>query len=138
MLEKREDDPSVGFVQLQIARVGEATVVAHTMMMQGDLQAMDRLMKLNGELDRYHGFGRAQLAAPAEAAPPRLVPSPRALLEASSAANGGQGKFSSPQSLEKSGNQKIHGPAPLRQEAGRGMAPSIRQHVLRLHGRIRL
>ena len=48
------------------------------MMMQGDPQAMDRLLELIGELDRYHGFGRAHLAAPAEAAPPRLVPSPRA------------------------------------------------------------
>jgi hypothetical protein len=27
------------------------------------LQAMDRLLELNGELDRYHGFRRAQLAA---------------------------------------------------------------------------
>ena len=75
------------------------------MMMQGDPQAMDRLLELNGELDRYHGFRRAHLAAPAEAAPPRLVPPPRALLQASSAA----GKFSSPQSLEKSRNQKILG-----------------------------
>jgi hypothetical protein len=40
-------------------------------------------MKVNGELDRYHGFGRAQLAAPAEAAAPaRLIPPPpRALLK---------------------------------------------------------
>jgi hypothetical protein len=88
------------------ARVGEAMVVAHTMMMQGDLQAMDRLL----ELERHHGFGRAQLAAWAESAPPRLVQPPRALLEASSAAGGGRGKFSSPQSLEKSRNQKILGP----------------------------
>src|SRR5271168_2868970 len=57
MLEKREVDPPSGYVQLQIARVGEAMVVAHTMMMQGDLQAMDRLIKLNGELDRYHASG---------------------------------------------------------------------------------
>ena len=79
------------------------------MMMQGDLQAMDRLIKLNGEFDRYHGFGRAQLAAAAEAAPPRLVPPPRALLAASLASDGGRGKFSSSQSLEKSRNQKILG-----------------------------
>ena len=79
------------------------------MMMQGDPLAMDRLLELNGELDRYHGFRRAHLAAPAEAAPPRLVPPPRALLQASSAADGGRGKFSSPQSLEKSRNQKILG-----------------------------
>jgi hypothetical protein len=84
-------------------------VVAHTMVMQGDLQAMDRLIKLNGEFDRYRGFGRAQLAAPAEAAPPRLVPPPRALRATSLASDGGRGKFSSPQSLEKSRNQKILG-----------------------------
>jgi len=48
MLEKREVDPPSGYVQLQIARVGEAMVVAHTMMLQGDLQALDRLIKLNG------------------------------------------------------------------------------------------
>ena len=81
----------------------------HTMMMQGDLQAMDRLLELNGELDRYHGFERAHLAAPAEAAPPPLVPPTRALLQASSAADRGRGKCSSPQSLEKSRNQKIRG-----------------------------
>jgi len=46
------------------------------------------------------------------AGPARLIPPPpRALLEASSAADGGRGKFSAPQSLEKSGNQKILGPA---------------------------
>jgi hypothetical protein len=38
MVEKSEVDPPVGFVQLQIARVGEAMVVAHTTMMQGDLR----------------------------------------------------------------------------------------------------
>ena len=65
MLEKREVDPPSGYVQLQIARVGEAMVVAHTMMLQGDLHALDRLIKLNGELDRYHGFGREPLPAPA-------------------------------------------------------------------------
>jgi hypothetical protein len=37
MLEKREADQPVGFVQLRIAHVGGAMVVAHTMMMQGDL-----------------------------------------------------------------------------------------------------
>jgi hypothetical protein len=89
------------------------------MMMQGDRQAMDRLIKLNGELDRYHGFGRAQLAAPDEAAPLRLVPPPRGLLKASSAADRGEGKFSSPQSLEKSRNQKILAGAPRPAAAAR-------------------
>jgi hypothetical protein len=110
MLERREVDPPSGYVQLQIARVGEAMVVAHTMMLQGDLQALDRLIKLNGELDRYHGFGREQLPAPAESAPPRLVAPPQRLLAASLAADGSEGKLSASQSLEKSGNQKIPGP----------------------------
>ena len=81
MLAKREVDPPAGFVQLQIARLGDAMVVAHTMMMEGDLQAMDRLIKLTGELDRYHGFGRAQIAAAPEAAPPpQIAAPPRELL----------------------------------------------------------
>ena len=87
MLKKREVYQLEKVVQLQIAGVGEGMVVAHTMMMQGDRQPMDRLLELSGELDRYHGFRRAQLAAAAEAAPLRLVPPPRALLEASSAAD---------------------------------------------------
>ena len=72
MLAKREVDPPAGFVQLQIARLSDAMTVAHTMMMEGDLQAMDRLIRLAGELDRYHGFGRAAIAAaPPPAPPPR-------------------------------------------------------------------
>ena len=68
-LEQREIDPPAGFVQLQIARLNDAMMVAHTRMIEGDLRAMDRLVKLVGELDRYHGLGRAP-AAPAPQAPP--------------------------------------------------------------------
>ena len=53
MLASREIDPPAGFVQLQIARLNEAMIVARTMMMQGNLQAMDRWIKLTSELDRY-------------------------------------------------------------------------------------
>jgi len=79
MLARREVDPPAGFVQLQIARLSDAMSVAHTMMMEGDLQAMDRVVKIVGELDRYHGFGRAEIAA-APPAPlpeqPRRLPAP--------------------------------------------------------------
>jgi hypothetical protein len=79
ILDAREVDPPAGFVQLQIARISEAMIVARTMMMEGDLQAMDRMIKLIGELDRYHGFGRPQLS-PADTASPRLAaPAPCAL-----------------------------------------------------------
>src|ERR1700689_1851850 len=56
MLESREMDPPAGFVQLQIARLREAMIVARTLMMEGDLNAMDRLIKLTGELNRYYGL----------------------------------------------------------------------------------
>jgi len=81
MLAKREVDPPAGFVQLQIARLGDAMQVAHTLMMEGDLKAMDRVIKLAGELDRYHGYSRAEIAAaPAPAPPPRLSAPTRELL----------------------------------------------------------
>ena len=81
MLASREIDPPAGFVQLQIARLSEAMIVARTMMMQGNLQAMDRLIKLTSELDRYHGFAPAQIPWARGAAPkPRLAaPEPRAI-----------------------------------------------------------
>ena len=52
----REIDPSGGFVQLPIAQLSEAVIVARTMMVDGNLQATDRWIKLTSELDRYHGF----------------------------------------------------------------------------------
>jgi hypothetical protein len=79
-LASREIDPPAGFVQFQIARPGEAMIVARTMTTEGNLQAMDRLIKSTSELDRYHGFALAQIPWAMEAAPPRLAaPEPRAI-----------------------------------------------------------
>jgi hypothetical protein len=64
MLAKRELDPAAGYVQIQIARLNEAMIVAHDMMTGGDLAAMDRFLKLTAELDRYHGFSPDKAAAP--------------------------------------------------------------------------
>src|SRR5271170_3388776 len=44
MLESREIDPPAGFVQLQVARLSAAMIVSHTMMMEGDLKAVDRMI----------------------------------------------------------------------------------------------
>jgi hypothetical protein len=46
MLASREIDPSGGFVQLPIARLSEALIVARTMMVGGNIQAMDRDLAL--------------------------------------------------------------------------------------------
>jgi hypothetical protein len=41
-LESREIDPPAGFVRSQIARISQTIIVAHTMTMEGKLQAIDR------------------------------------------------------------------------------------------------
>ena len=73
-LDRREIDPPQGFVQLQIGRLGDALMVAHAAMMAGDLQALDRVVRIVGELDRYHGFPRASSQAPAALPPPSGAP----------------------------------------------------------------
>ena len=60
-LASRGVDPAAGFVPLQIARLGDAMQVAHPLMMEGDLQEVDRVVKFVGGLDRYHGFDRAEI-----------------------------------------------------------------------------
>jgi hypothetical protein len=62
MLAERAVDPPRGFVPLQVGRLNDAMTVAHAKMMKGDLQALDRVVKIVGELDRYHGFGCAETA----------------------------------------------------------------------------
>ena len=114
MLEKRELDPPAGFVQLQIARLSEAMIVARTMMMEGDLQAMDRVIELTREFDRYHGFAPPRLPLPAETASFRLATSPpRAML---AAPDGAEGKFSSSQDIENTRNGAIFIPALVGEE----------------------
>ena len=86
MPDAREVDPPAGFVRLQIVRLSEAMIVARTPMMEGDLQAMDRLINLTSELDRYHGFAPSQIPAFAEATPARRIAGPRRELPAPNAA----------------------------------------------------
>ncbi len=85
MLERREIDPPAGYAQLQIARLSEAMIVAHTMMREGNLGAVDRLIKLTAELDRYYGF--MQVETPATA--PRRIAAPRRELTLPEPAHGG-------------------------------------------------
>jgi hypothetical protein len=83
-LEKREIDPLGQFAQLQIARLNDALYVAHTKMIRGDLQGLDRLLRIVDQLDRYAGRyaaaasgGEAQAKiAATEVAAPRALPAP--------------------------------------------------------------
>ena len=60
VLASREIDPSGGFIQLPMARLSEAVIVARTMMVEGNLPEMDRWIELMSELDRYHDIALAQ------------------------------------------------------------------------------
>jgi hypothetical protein len=82
MLERREVDPPAGFVQLQIGRLNDAMMVAHAAMMEGDMRALDRVVRIVGELDRYHGFTRSAIDPTAAATPALRAPAPALALPA--------------------------------------------------------
>ena len=58
------------FLALQVSRLNEALLVAYGAMSAENLEAVDRVVKIVRELDRYHGFA-VQAATPR---PPRLPP----------------------------------------------------------------
>ena len=82
-LARRTLDPPAHFAQLQIRRLSEALLVCTSAMSRGNLQAVDRVVKIVRELDRYHGFGPAaaapRLTAPAPDSPAQLLAPPLAL-----------------------------------------------------------
>ena len=75
ILAERAVDPPHDFIQLQIRRLSEAMLFAHSAMSIGNLKAIDQVIKVVRELDRYHGFG-SHAHAPRFAAPPSRRPSP--------------------------------------------------------------
>jgi hypothetical protein len=79
-LADRRVAPAGDFAKLQIARLNDALMAANSRMLEGDMAALDRVVKIVGELDRYHGLAQAlerreSAARPlALAAPPRSAP----------------------------------------------------------------
>jgi hypothetical protein len=108
LLASRVIDTPHEFIKLQIRRLSEAMLVSYSAMSLGDLKAVDKVIKVARELDRYHGFGaysNAQMfSAPAPIAPPPLaLPEPLAALappEAEPAADGAAGEVCDPASSE--------------------------------------
>jgi DNA-binding CsgD family transcriptional regulator len=70
LLARRAPAPPAEFLALQVSRLNEALLVASGAMSAVNLEAVDRVVKIVRELDRYHGF--AVQAAPPR--PPRLPP----------------------------------------------------------------
>ena len=79
LLARRAIDPPHEFIQLQIRRLSEAMLVAYSAMSIGNVKAIDQVIKVVRELDRYHGFGpypsAPRFAAPAPP-PPFALPEP--------------------------------------------------------------
>jgi len=70
LLARRAPAPPAEFLALQVSRLNEALLVASGAMSAVNLEAVDRVVKIVRELDRYHGFA----VGAATPRPPRLPP----------------------------------------------------------------
>jgi hypothetical protein len=77
----RRADPPAEFAQLQIRRLSEAMLVAHGAMSNGNLKAVDQVVRITREFDRYFGLAMSlSAAAPEAVAPlPPALPTPALL-----------------------------------------------------------
>ena len=57
---RRQPHPPEEFVAIQVGRLNEALLVAYSAMSETNLRAVDRVVKIVRELDRYHGFVAAE------------------------------------------------------------------------------
>ena len=71
LLARRAPAPPAEFLALQVSRLNEALLVAYGAMSPVNLEAVDRVVKIVRELDRYHGFAVASGVAMTQ--PPRLA-----------------------------------------------------------------
>jgi hypothetical protein len=85
VLASRVIDTPHEFIKLQIRRLSEAMLVSYSAMSLGDLRAVDKVIKVVRELDRYHGFAphlnapRFAMSLPAAPPPPLALPEPPAM-----------------------------------------------------------
>ena len=59
ILARRMPAPPEEFVAIQVSRLNEALLVAYSAMSGMNLKAVDRVVKIVRELDRYHGLAAA-------------------------------------------------------------------------------
>ena len=72
ILARRAPSAPTEFVALQVSRLNEALLVAYSAMANQNLGAVDRVVKIVRELDRYHGLAAADLME-LPAPPPRRL-----------------------------------------------------------------
>ena len=59
ILARRAPQPPAEFLAVQVSRLSEALLVSYSAMGGGNLEAVDRVVRIVRELDRYHGFAAA-------------------------------------------------------------------------------
>jgi len=64
ILARRMPAPPEELVAIQVSSLNEALLVAYSAMTDANLKAVDRVVKIVRELDRYHGFCAAQRRLP--------------------------------------------------------------------------
>jgi hypothetical protein len=62
ILAKRAPRAPAEFVALQVSRLNEALLVAYSAMANQNLEAVDRVVRIVRELDRYHGLASPDFA----------------------------------------------------------------------------
>ena len=72
ILARRMPAPPEEFLAIQVSRLNEALLVAFSAMAPTNVKAVDRVVRIVRELDRYHGFAIASGVAMPQ--PPRLPP----------------------------------------------------------------
>ena len=75
ILAKRAPRAPAEFVALQVSRLNEALLVAYSAMGGQNLEAVDRVVRIVRELDRYHGLAAPDFAD--SSAPPRRLTRPQ-------------------------------------------------------------
>jgi hypothetical protein len=68
ILARRMPGPPAQFLAMQVSRLNEALLVSFDAMSGCNLQAVDRVVKIVRQLDRYHGFVAAERQGPSGAA----------------------------------------------------------------------
>ena len=64
LLARRMPAPPEEFVAIQVSRLNEVLLVAYSAMGEANLKAVDRVIRIVRELDRYHGFVAAERRKP--------------------------------------------------------------------------
>jgi hypothetical protein len=60
ILARRAPQPPAEFLAQQVSRLHEALLVSYSAVSDGNLRAVDRVVRIVRELDRYHGFAAAE------------------------------------------------------------------------------